>query len=147
MIEVFKILFAFAAQWLDSHRKIQQAKQEQNHATVEASTRLISDQELNNQAWQIQALKGADKFLERISFVILFWPFVLCPFNPGIVKAYFDALAQMPSWYIQMCAGVLATIWGLLSLKDVVPYMVHSIRNAANGTRGEKLPVPFKDEG
>ena len=115
--------------WLDGKNQKAKAKQAVIQAELENKARLLRDKESNNSAWEIATLRDKDKLLRRTSFVMFAAPLVLAMFDPSAVKEYFDtAIQSMPDWWIKSFMGITGSIWGLSSLKNIVPSLLDSFR-------------------
>lgn len=115
--------------WLTGRNERQKSKIEMDKAEAENIARLLRDKESNNSAWEIATLRDKDKLLRRTSFVMFAAPLVLAMFDPSAVKEYFDtAIQSMPDWWIKSFMGITGSIWGLSSLKNIVPSLLDSFR-------------------
>lgn len=115
--------------WLDGRNERQKSKIEMDKAEAENIARLLRDKESNNSAWEIATLRDKDKLLRRTSFVMFAAPLILAIFDPSAVKEYFHvAIASMPSWWIKTFMGITGSIWGLSSLKNIVPSLLNSFK-------------------
>ncbi len=100
-------------------------------AESENIARLLRDKESNNSAWEIATLRDKDKLLRRTSFVMFAAPLVLAMFDPSAVQEYFNtAIHAMPDWWIKSFMGITGSIWGLSSLKNIVPSLLDSFKSA-----------------
>ena len=116
--------------WLTGRNERQKSKIEMDKAEAENIARLLRDKESNNSAWEIATLRDKDKLLRRTSFVMFAAPLVLAMFDPNAVKEYFNtAIHAMPDWWIQSFMGITGSIWGLSSLKNIVPSLLDSFRS------------------
>jgi len=116
--------------WLEGRNERQKSKIEMDKAEAENIARLLRDKESNNSAWEIATLRDKDKLLRRTSFVMFAAPLVLAMFDPAAVKEYFNlAIHAMPDWWIKSFMGITGSIWGLSSLKNIVPSLLDSFRS------------------
>ena len=123
-------LFGIGEQYLENKKVEKQAKHNVKMAGIENRARQLRDTESNNHEWEMKALEGRDKLLQRFSFFMFSLPFVVAMVNPEIVKNYFEvALASMPTWYIQLFASIVGGVWGFAALKDTLPSIVNAFRN------------------
>jgi hypothetical protein len=106
-------------------------KRELKKAEVENRARLLRDKASNNHEWEMANLQDKDKILRWISFCMFTWPFIWIYFDPAASAQYFEILDEtMPAWYKQTYMGMTGGIWGLSSLKNVVPSLVNGVKNA-----------------
>lgn len=100
-------------------RQGRQNKRQVKQAVTENRIRLAQSKTSHNQAWEMAALEGGDKWLRRVSFFMLSFPLVWAGFDSESARSYFtDALGVLPDWYIVAYVGVLGAIWGLSELKQ-----------------------------
>ena len=133
MIEIVELAADLIKNWFEGRQKIDQAERERKIAIINTQARLASDEETHNSAWELAALADSDRFLRRISFAILAFPFLYAIKDPQAVAYYFNtALAAMPSWYVKSFMSILGAVWGISSLKNTLPAIIRQIVNAVN---------------
>jgi hypothetical protein len=126
---LFTSIFSLITGFINGRLEVQKAKIETDKAAQANKARLLADTESNNQAWQMAALTGADVPLRRICFAIFSFPFIYAAFDPMAVKHYFDqAIAAMPTWYVQTYMGMVCIIWGVNALKDPISQIISHVR-------------------
>lgn len=116
--------------WLEGRNERQKSKIDMDKAESENIARLLRDKESNNSAWEIATLRDKDKLLRRTSFVMFAAPLVLAMVDPAAVQEYFNtAIHAMPDWWIKSFMGITGSIWGLSSLKNIVPSLLDSFKS------------------
>lgn len=135
---LFSSVTSFITTWLTGRQQKQKAKLEMQLAEMNNKARLLADKENNNHAWEMANLMDKDKWLRRISFAMFSSPFLVALISPEHVAIYFNtAIKSVPVWWQQTFMAITGGIWGLSSLKNIVPAVMDSIKNRV-------LPKPFK---
>jgi hypothetical protein len=58
-------------------------------------------------------------------------PFVVAIFSPEQVQQYFDhAIKSVPEWWQKSYIAITGGIWGISSLKNVVPAVIAGVKRA-----------------
>lgn len=115
--------------WLDGRGALLLAMYDTAVAAEQNKARLIADADSHNSAWEMAALQDSDKSLRRICFVIFSFPFVYAVFDPVSVQHYFAvALNSMPAWYTQTYMSIVGAVWGMSSLKNILPSVVSVLK-------------------
>ncbi len=126
-------LFSLGSTWLKGRNERQKSQIEMDKAEAENTARLLRDKDAYNSAWEIATLRDKDKLLRRTSFVMFAAPLVLAIFDPSAVKEYFTiAIASMPDWWIKSFMAITGSIWGLSSLKNIIPSLLSSFKKGKN---------------
>ncbi len=124
-IPLLSELVGVGRDWLKGKQAIKQAEQEN-------TARLLADKESNNSAWEMANLQDKDKFLRWFSFVMFSSPFWIAIVSPEQVRDYFEvAINSVPVWWQQMFIAINGGVWGISSLKNVVPALIQGIKKAA----------------
>ena len=122
-------IFELGSTWLKGRNERQKSQIEMDKAEAENTARLLRDKDSYNSAWEIATLRDKDKLLRRTSFVMFAAPLVLAIFDPAAVKEYFTvAISAMPDWWIKSFMAITGSIWGLSSLKNIVPSLLSSFK-------------------
>lgn len=125
MVPIITSIFALVGTWLTGYQAKTKAKQDMALAELQNKARLLADTESNNHAWEMANLTDKDKWLRRISFAMFASPFIVALFAPEHVAAYFNtAIDSVPKWWQQTFMSITGGIWGLSSLKNVLPGIV-----------------------
>lgn len=103
-------LLGFAREWWQSRQQVQKAAQEYRVERAKSS-------ESYTREWELQALEGRDKWLRRVSFVIIIWPLAWVHIYPQDVADAFAKIEQLPAWYIGLVGSMWAVIWGVAEFK------------------------------
>ena len=124
---ILKSLIGGGVSWL-------QANQEIKRSEMEARAKLIQSESTHNHEWELASLADKDRWLRRISFVMLSAPFVWALWDPVAVQNYFEvALGAVPEWYVKMYGAVVGGVWGVAALKNSVPGLIGGIKKAIRG--------------
>jgi len=125
MIPVLSGLIGLIGTWLKGRKDKHKAKLEIELAEMQNKARLLADKESNNHAWEMANLTDKDKWLRRISFAMFASPFVVALVAPDHVAAYFNtAIDSVPVWWQKTFMSITGGIWGLSSLKNILPGVV-----------------------
>lgn len=125
IIDIISSLFGMGKTWLEGRTQRQKAKLEMQLAEIENKARLLRDKAQYNHMWEMAALTDKDKWLRRFSFTMFAGPFFVAIFAPNQINLYFtEALHNIPTWWIQIFVGINGSIWGISSLKNIVPQLV-----------------------
>jgi len=115
----------FASTWINGKQKASAARAELRLAELKNKARLMADQQSNNHAWEMANLAEKDKWLRRLSFIMFASPFFVAIFAPDHVKIYFEgAISAVPLWWQKTFMAITGGIWGLSSLKNIIPGIV-----------------------
>ena len=94
--------------------------------------RVIEDDSLAeheaNSEWEMAQLQDKDKILRWFSYTMFTAPIVITVISPEWGKQIFQNLEYAPSWVVEVWIAMNGAVWGLSSLKNVVPSVVGSIR-------------------
>lgn len=105
----------FVTDWKQAREHARQVKQ----AVTENRIRLAQDAQTHNQAWEMAALEGRDRWLRRFSFALFTFPLIWAGIDAPGARVYFtEALAALPDWYIGVYMGMMGAIWGITELKQ-----------------------------
>ena len=78
---------------------------------------LALDKSSKDSLWALEQIRRSDKWMKRVSFVLLWTPLILGAFFPNAIKAYFDnVMAAVPDWYIMIFGGMMMAVWGIREL-------------------------------
>lgn len=115
--------------WLSGRQKKQEAVLQMQLAEIKNRARLLASKEENNHAWEMANLTDKDKFLRRLSFLMFSSPFIVAIFFPEHIKLYFEhSISSVPVWWQKTFMAITGAIWGLSSLKNVLPGIVEVFR-------------------
>lgn len=127
---IFSTVTNLIGGWFKNKQEIQKANAEMKLAELKNKARLLIDKETNNHAWEMANLVDKDKWLRRISFGIFAAPFFVAIFAPEHVAIYFkDAIGVVPEWWQKTFVAIIGGIWGLSSLKNILPGIISAFKN------------------
>ncbi len=125
IIGLITTLATFFTGFFKNRHELAQEKFKTKVAIEQNRQRLAMAEETHNHEWEMASLKGTGKTLRFVSFAIFAGPFVVAIFSPEDVKNYFDvSMAAVPLWWQQTFIAIIGGIWGLSSLKNIVPAVV-----------------------
>ena len=106
-------------------------KRELEAAEAANKVRLLQDTMSNNHAWEMANLTDKDAWLRRICFAVFMYPIFWAGFSPDGAREYFSVLqTALPEWYIQIVIAMVGGIWGIASLKNVIPSIASQVMSA-----------------
>jgi len=125
MVPIIGAISGLITTWLGGYNERQKAKQELQKAELENKARLMRDENSYNHAWEMANLTDKDKWLRRTSFIMFSAPFIIAIFAPQHVAEYFtSAIHSVPDWWVKTYMSITGGIWGLSSLKNVLPGVI-----------------------
>ena len=95
---------------------------------LENKARLALAKHEANSEWEMAQLQDKDKILRWFSYTMFTAPIVITVISPEWGKQIFQNLEYAPSWVVEVWIAMNGAVWGLSSLKNVVPSVVGSIR-------------------
>ena len=95
---------------------------------LENKARLALAEHEANSEWEMAQLQDKDKILRWFSYTMFTAPIVITVVNPDWGRRIFENLEYAPSWVVEVWIAMNGAVWGLSSLKNVVPSVVGSIR-------------------
>jgi len=117
-----------ASSWLAGRAAKSKAKAALELAVIENKTRLALSETEANHEWEMSQLQDKDKWLRWFSYSMFTAPILVMVVAPEHGKRIFENLEYVPSWLIEIWIALNGAVWGLSSLKGVVPSVVGSIR-------------------
>ena len=106
----------------------QQAKHKRELAIIDNEARLALSENEANSAWEMAQLQDKDKFLRWFSYSMFTAPILVTVISPEHGKQIFENLEHAPSWLVEVFIALNGAVWGLSSLKNVVPSIVGQIK-------------------
>ncbi len=95
------------------------AKQQLKAAVVTRKLEMIADTASYNEQWELAALQDSDRWIKRLSFLLLSAPLVTSIFLPAQTQGYIThILGTLPVWYTTAYMGMLSSIWAVKSLQS-----------------------------
>lgn len=92
-------------------------------------TQLAMSENEYNHDWEMANLADNDKYLRYISFALFSMPFLVALFAPHAVQNYFThSLSSVPMWWQKTYMGMMGGIWGIASLKNMLPSIAQGMR-------------------
>ena len=126
-------LFAPLTQWLENRGKIKQAELDRDLAVINNQAKLVQSTTDNNHNWEMQSLQDKDKTLRFFSYSMFTAPILITVVSPEHGAKIFENLESVPPWLVQTWIAINGGVWGIASLKNVVPQFITLVKRAKNG--------------
>lgn len=136
MNKFFKFLggiFAPITTAIDYYGQIKLAEKNRDLAVINNQARLAQSTTDNNHDWEMQSIRDKDKTLRFFSYSMFTAPILITVVSPEQGAAIFQNLENVPQWLVQTWVAINGAVWGISSLKNVVPQFVGQLRRAKNG--------------
>ena len=117
-----------AGSWLKGRAEKSKAKADLELAIIQNKTRLALSENEANHEWEMAQLQDKDTWLRYFSYSMFTAPIVVMVVAPEHGKVIFENLEYVPSWLVEIWIALNGAIWGLSSLKGVVPSVIGSVR-------------------
>ena len=127
---IFGFISAPLTQYIKNRADKAQAKHNREMAVINNGARLARNKQSHNHEWEMEALRGKDRFLQWFSFSMLTGPILITMIKPERGAEIFTNLESVPEWWVQIWVAVNGAIWGISSLKTVGPQIVQNIKAA-----------------
>lgn len=122
--------FSIGKQWLENRKEKQQAKHNRELAVINNQARLAQSEKDYNHAWELASLQDKDKLLRFISYFMFTSPILIAIFSPEHGAKIFTNLESVPPWLVQSWVAMNGAVWGIASLKNVIPEFASSLKRA-----------------
>lgn len=126
-------LFAPLTTWLENRGKLKQAELDRDLAVINNQAKLVQSGVDNNHNWEMQSLQDKDKTLRFFSYSMFTAPILITVISPEHGAAIFKNLESVPPWLVQTWIAINGGVWGIASLKNIVPQFVTLLKRAKNG--------------
>jgi len=113
-----------ASSFVNKQAEKAQAKHKLEMAIIENKARLAAAKDQANADWEMAQLEDKDKILRWFSYTMFTAPIVITVVSPEWGKQIFQNLEYAPSWVVEVWIAMNGAVWGLSSLKNVVPSVV-----------------------
>ena len=136
MNKFFKFLsgiFAPITTAIDYYGQIKKAEKDRDLAVINNQARLAQSTADNNHDWEMQSIRDKDKTLRFFSYSMFTAPILITVVSPEQGAVIFKNLENVPPWLVQTWVAINGAVWGIASLKNVVPQFVGQFRRAKNG--------------
>ncbi|MCF7515981.1 hypothetical protein L3V43_20570 [Pseudoalteromonas sp. L23] len=129
------VVFSPITQWLKNRGEKQQAAHQRDLAIINNQARLAQSTKDYNHEWEMASLQDKDKTLRFISYFMFTSPILITVISPTHGNQIFTNLESVPSWLVQTWVAINGGVWGIASLKNVVPEFIHNFKRkgADNG--------------
>lgn len=122
--------FSIGKQWLENRKEKQQAKHNRELAVINNQARLAQSEKDYNHAWELASLQDKDKLLRFISYFMFTSPILITVFSPEHGAKIFSNLESVPPWLVQSWVAINGAVWGIASLKNVIPEFASNLKRA-----------------
>lgn len=112
------------------YRDKKQAEHNRDMAVINSQAKQAENAQTFESAWELANLKDNDKTLRRVSYVMFSSPIFLAALAPERAETMIDNINRLPPWMIETFIGINGAVWGIASLKKVVPDVITSVRAA-----------------
>lgn len=117
-----------ASSFMNKQAEKAQAKHKLEMAIIENKARLAAAKDQANADWEMAQLEDKDKVLRWFSYTMFTAPIVITVVSPEWGKQIFQNLEYAPSWVVEVWIAMNGAVWGLSSLKNVVPSVVGQLK-------------------
>ena len=117
-----------ASSFVNKQAEKAQAKHKLEMAIIENKARLAAAKDQSNADWEMAQLEDKDKILRWFSYTMFTAPIVRTVVSPEWGKQIFQNLEYAPSWVVEVWIAMNGAVWGLSSLKNVVPSVVGQLK-------------------
>jgi len=117
-----------ASSFVNKQAEKAQAKHKLEMAIIENKARLAAAKDQSNADWEMAQLEDKDKILRWFSYTMFTAPIVITVVSPEWGKQIFQNLEYAPSWVVEVWIAMNGAVWGLSSLKNVVPSVVGQLK-------------------
>jgi hypothetical protein len=136
---LFGPIIDFVGGWFTRSQELKAAQWKTKMAIEENKQRLASDKQTYNHEWEMANLQDKDKMLRWVSFILFTSPFLVAMFAPHHMEIYFTkSLAVIPEWWKKTYMAMTGGIWGLSSLKNIVPSLIGGLPRPTFGRHKKK---------
>jgi hypothetical protein len=104
------------------------AKHQLHLAVMQNKARLATAETEANSEWEMAQLEDKDRFLRWFSYTMFTAPIVITVLAPEYGRRIFENLEYVPEWMVQVFVAMNGAVWGLSSLKNVVPTFVGQLK-------------------
>lgn len=126
-------IFAPITTAIDYYGQIKLAEKNRDLAVINNQARLAQSTTDNNHDWEMQSIRDKDKALRFFSYSMFTAPILITVISPEQGAAIFQNLENVPPWLVQTWVAINGAVWGIASLKNVVPQFVGQFRRAKYG--------------
>ena len=122
-------------QWAKRKQDLALAKQEAEQRIqlqMLKNEGIVEESEARNTQSRLAATSQTFKY---ITFVMWFYPFVVCQIAPTYATRVFTSLDILPGWYTNSCVIIMFAIWGISVTAPVVTGMFSNLGSYIQGRR------------
>ena len=117
IVAIIKSITGVVRDRYDRTRELNFMEHERKMAVETRLRELALDKSSKDSLWALEQIRRSDKWMKRVSFVLLWLPMILGAFFPEHVKFYFNnVMAAVPEWYIMIFGGMMMAVWGMREL-------------------------------
>lgn len=129
MLPIITTVGGWIATWFTNKQALNVAQQNTLLSIEQAKADLAMQDGKYESEWELASLSQQDKWIRRFSFLLFTAPFLVALYSPEAVKHYFEvAVASVPLWWQQVYVGITGGVWGISSLKNVVPSFINLLK-------------------
>jgi hypothetical protein len=128
MDSFFAFISAPITKWLENRGEKVAAEHKRDLAIIGNQARLAQSEKDYNHDWEMANLQDKDKGLRYLSYIMFTAPILIAVVSPENGKQIFANLEAVPSWLVQTWVALNGGVWGIASLKNVVPQFVGAFK-------------------
>lgn len=123
-------IFAPLTVWLENRGKIKKAEMDRDLSIINNQARLAQSTKDYNHQWEMQSLKDKGKALQFLSYSMFTAPILITVISPEHGATIFKNLESVPPWLVQTWVAINGGVWGIASLKNIVPQFIGAFKQA-----------------
>lgn len=127
-INLLGSLASLAGSVIEKRAEKSAAKHKLDVAVLNNKARLAQAKESHNSEWEMAQLQDKDKYLRWFSYTMFTAPIVITVLAPEYGRRIFENLEYVPEWMVQVFIAMNGAVWGISSMKNVVPGMIGAMR-------------------
>ncbi|MBG9993334.1 hypothetical protein [Pseudoalteromonas sp. NZS37] len=127
------LLFKPVDTWLKNRAAKASAEHNRDMAVINNQARLAQSEKDYNHNWEMASLQDKDKGLRFFSYCMFTAPILITVVSPEHGAQIFKNLEGVPPWLVQTWIAINGGVWGIASLKNIVPQFIGQFRRVKNG--------------
>lgn len=119
--------------WMKNRAAKAAAEHNRDMALINNQARLAQSEKDYNHNWEMASLQDKDKGLRFFSYCMFTAPILITVVSPTHGAQIFANLENVPPWLVQTWVAINGGVWGIASLKNIIPQFVGQLKGAKNG--------------
>lgn len=117
LISLGKSIIGYFTEKANNAKDLRLASHERKMAAEQRLKELALDKSAKDSLWALEQIRRTDKWMRRISFVLVWTPMIAGAFYPEETRMYFtNVMSAVPEWYVAVFVGMMMAIFGLREL-------------------------------